>query len=99
MVASSNYRDGQTGGRGYIGLVAMIFGNWRPGGLLAGAGLFGLTQPLGLRPGGGSGRARPLAGAVLALAAAFFQFRRGRGRTSAAVMAGIGILLGVTYFL
>ena len=37
MVASSNYRDGQTGGRGYIGLAAMIFGNWRPGGLLAGS--------------------------------------------------------------
>ena len=36
MVAASNYRDGQTGGRGYIGLAAMIFGNWRPGGLLAG---------------------------------------------------------------
>ncbi|MFC6342132.1 ABC transporter permease, partial [Nocardioides hankookensis] len=34
MVAASNYRDGQTGGRGYIGLAAMIFGNWRPGGLL-----------------------------------------------------------------
>ena len=38
MVASSNYRDGQTGGRGYIGLAAMIFGNWRPSGLLAGSG-------------------------------------------------------------
>ena len=37
------YRDGQTGGRGYIGLAAMIFGNWRPGGLLAGSGLFGYT--------------------------------------------------------
>ena len=32
MVASSDYRDGQTGNRGYIGLAAMIFGNWRPGG-------------------------------------------------------------------
>ena len=46
LVASSIYRDGQTGGRGYIGLAAMIFGNWRPGGLLAGAGLFGYTDAL-----------------------------------------------------
>lgn len=40
------YHDGQTGGRGYIGLAAMIFGNWRPGGLLAGASLFGYTDAL-----------------------------------------------------
>jgi simple sugar transport system permease protein len=40
------YRENQTGGRGYIGLAAMIFGNWRPGGLLAGASLFGYTDGL-----------------------------------------------------
>ena len=34
MVASSGYSNGQTLGLGYIGLAAMIFGNWRPGGLL-----------------------------------------------------------------
>ena len=51
MVASSIYREGQTGGRGYIGLAAMIFGNWRPGGLAAGALLFGYTDALQLRRG------------------------------------------------
>lgn len=49
MVASSNYQEAQTGGRGYIGLAAMIFGNWRPGGLAMGAGLFGYTDALQLR--------------------------------------------------
>ncbi len=49
IVAASNYRDGQTAGRGFIGLAAMIFGNWRPGGLAAGAGLFGYTDGLQLR--------------------------------------------------
>jgi simple sugar transport system permease protein len=43
------YREGQTGGRGYIGLAALIFGNWRPGGLAAGAGLFGFADGLQLR--------------------------------------------------
>ena len=54
MVAGNGYREGQTGGRGFIGLAAMIFGNWRPGGLAAGAGLFGYTDALQLRRGGES---------------------------------------------
>jgi simple sugar transport system permease protein len=52
-VSASIYREGQTGGRGYIGLATMIFGNWRPGGLAAGAGLFGFTDALQQRPRGG----------------------------------------------
>jgi simple sugar transport system permease protein len=43
------YREGQTNGRGFIGLAALIFGNWRPGGLAAGAGLFGFSDALQLR--------------------------------------------------
>jgi ABC-type uncharacterized transport system permease subunit len=98
MVASSNYREGQTGGRGYIGLAAMIFGNWRPGGLLAGSGLFGYTQTLGLRQGGDSVHALLLALAIIALAAAVWQARQGDQR--AAVITGVAaILIGVVYFL
>ncbi|MFE2882604.1 MULTISPECIES: ABC transporter permease [unclassified Streptomyces] len=51
IVASNVYLDGQTGGRGYIGLASMIFGNWMPGGLALGAGLFGYTDSLNLRGG------------------------------------------------
>src|SRR3954454_9880428 len=54
IVAGNGYREGQTAGRGYIGLAAMIFGNRRPGGLAAGAGLFGYTDALQLRSGGES---------------------------------------------
>ncbi len=43
------YREGQVGGRGFIGLAAVIFGNWRPGGLAAGAGLVGFADALQLR--------------------------------------------------
>ena len=43
------YREGQTGGRGFIGLASMIMGNWRPGGAAAAGGLFGYTFALELR--------------------------------------------------
>ncbi|MEU6284856.1 ABC transporter permease [Streptomyces sp. NPDC047028] len=52
LVTSHIYLENQTGGRGYIGLAAMIFGNWRPGGLAMGAGLFGYSDALQLRNGG-----------------------------------------------
>ncbi len=43
---ANRFQTAQTGGRGYIGLAAMIFGNWRPGGLIAGAGLFGFMDSM-----------------------------------------------------
>ncbi|MEY2814135.1 MAG: hypothetical protein RL579_1040 [Actinomycetota bacterium] len=49
IVAANHYQENQTGGRGYIGLAALIFGNWRPGGLMTGAGLFGFADALQLR--------------------------------------------------
>ncbi|MFT4299644.1 MAG: ABC transporter permease [Aeromicrobium sp.] len=48
MVASSSFTVGQTGGRGYIGLASMIFGNWRPGGVLTGSLMFGYTDGIAL---------------------------------------------------
>jgi simple sugar transport system permease protein len=98
MVASSNYRDGQTSGRGYIGLAAMIFGNWRPGGMLAGSGLFGYTQTLGLRQGGDSVHALLLALAVLALAFAVWQLRSHRP-VAALVSLVVAVLVGALYLL
>ncbi|MEX0698569.1 MAG: ABC transporter permease, partial [Acidimicrobiia bacterium] len=46
---SGIYLEGQTTGRGFIGLAALIFGNWRPIGVLGGALLFGYPFGIGLR--------------------------------------------------
>ncbi len=98
LVASSTFRDGQTGGRGYIGLASMIFGNWRPGGLLTGAGLFGYTDTLRLRSGGESVHALLLLVAVVLLAVAIWQWRRGE-RVVALVSLLIAVAAGVWFAL
>jgi len=48
IVSFSYYRQGQTAGRGYIGIATMIIGNWRPVGVLGGALLFGFFEALQL---------------------------------------------------
>lgn len=78
IVASDIYREGQTGGRGFIGLAAMIFGNWRPGGLATGALLFGYTDASQLRRGSESIHALLLLVAVLLIAVALWQVLRRR---------------------
>ncbi|NKQ25019.1 ABC transporter permease [Streptomyces galbus] len=77
IVASNVYLDGQTAGRGYIGLAAMIFGNWMPGGLALGAGLFGYTDSLNLRGGATNVHALILLlGMLLVVGAAYLLWRR-----------------------
>ncbi len=97
MVASSIYRESQTAGRGYIGLATMIFGNWRPGGLAAGAVLFGYTDALQLRRGSESVHALLLLIAVVLLAVGVFQFVRG-GRIAGLVSIALAALVALWYF-
>ena len=86
------YLEGQTGGRGYIGLAAMIFGNWRPGGLLMGALTFGYTDSLRLR------NAEAVHGLLLLLAIgllayAAYRVASGGARTALGVAVVGGLLL------
>jgi general nucleoside transport system permease protein len=49
VLFANRYQEGQTGGRGYLGLATLIVGNWRPAGVALGAGLFGYFQGMVLR--------------------------------------------------
>ncbi|WFB09031.1 ABC transporter permease [Streptomyces sp. LX-29] len=98
LVRSHIYNEGQTGGRGYIGLAAMLFGNWRPGGLAMGAGLFGYSDALQLRNGGPTVHALLLiAGIALLLFAAWKVYRK--ALVAAAINAVAGAVLLVWYLL
>jgi simple sugar transport system permease protein len=94
MVASSNYQEGQVNGRGYIGLAAMIFGNWRPGMVAGGAGLFGFTDALQLRGGADAVHAMLLLMGIALLALAAWHGYRRRIMTSViSAVVGAGLLV------
>ena len=97
LVAANVYRDGQTGGRGYIGLAAMIFGNWRPGGLMAGAGLFGYTDAIQLRGGGTTVHALLLLLAVVLLAIGIWQIVRNKRMVQGTLAIVTAVLTGLWY--
>ncbi|WP_330288199.1 ABC transporter permease [Streptomyces sp. NBC_00576] len=96
IVASNVYLDGQTAGRGYIGLAAMIFGNWMPGGLALGAGLFGYTDSLNLRGGTTNVHALILLLAILLVVGAAYLVWKKR-YVPAVVTAAISALMFVWY--
>ncbi|MFD9509840.1 ABC transporter permease [Streptomyces mirabilis] len=96
IVASNVYLDGQTAGRGYIGLAAMIFGNWMPGGLALGAGLFGYTDSLNLRGGGTNVHALILLLAILLVFAVAYLVWKKRV-VPAVITAAVSALMFVWY--
>jgi simple sugar transport system permease protein len=99
LVASSGFVTGQTGGRGYIGLAAMIFGNWRPGGILGGAFLFGYTDSLPLaRNSEQTVRALLLLVAIGLFALAAWRLRK-KKRVPAVVLAVFGVVFLVVFLV
>ncbi|KQT94190.1 ABC transporter permease [Marmoricola sp. Leaf446] len=96
MVSSSGFQVGMSSGIGYIGLAAMIFGNWRPTGLLVGALLFGYTQALPFRDGPETVHALLLLVGVLLVVVAVVQVVRRKGRT--AVWLGVFAVAFLAWF-
>ncbi|MFD7260923.1 ABC transporter permease [Streptomyces sp. NPDC059874] len=96
IVSTGIYQEGQTGGRGYIGLAAMIFGNWMPGGMALGAGLFGFTDSLKLRGGAENVLAMLLLIAILLVLFAAWQLYK-KQHVKAAVSGVFAALLFLLY--
>ncbi|MTD14246.1 ABC transporter permease [Nakamurella sp. YIM 132087] len=98
LVVGLNFQNGQTAGRGYIGLASVIFGNWRPGGMAAGALLFGYTDGVQLFDSTGLAMRAFLLLVVLALA--FYAVLQFRARnTAVAVVTTVIAVLALVWFL
>ena len=88
------FREGQTNGRGFIGLAALIFGNWRPGGLAAGASLFGYSDALQLRSRTAVVALLLLVAVLLAFVAVWQAFQRRLVRAVIAAVVAAAALVG-----
>src|SRR6195952_3082774 len=88
------YRENQTGGRGFIGLAALIFGNWRPGGLAAGAALFGFSDALQLRSRTAVVALLLLVAILLAVVAVWQAVRRCLVRAGVGAVVSVAALVG-----
>jgi len=98
LVIGLKFQDGQTGGRGFIGLAAMIFGNWRPGGMAAGAMLFGYTDGVQLYDSTGTAiHALLLVISLVLVLVAVLQFRAKHTGVAVAALI-IAVLLAWWYF-
>ncbi len=75
VISAGRYSQGQTVGKGFLGLATLVVGNWRPVGVAIGASIFGffdgITQRLGPEE---LVLALLLAAALLLLAGAVFAF-------------------------
>jgi ABC-type uncharacterized transport system permease subunit len=95
---SGIYLEGQTTGRGFIGLAALIFGNWRPWGVLGGALLFGYPFGIGLRDLSGAASHSLILVNAIGLAAVAI-WAGSRGKRSDAILAGALSLGAAVWYL
>ena len=89
------YRETQTGGRGFIGLAAVVFGNWNPAGAAVGSLLFGFTDALNLRE-ADAVHALLLAGAIALAALAVLALREANHRR--AMMMGVAAVIAYIWW-
>ena len=89
---SGLFQGGNSAGRGFIGLAALIFGNWRPGGVLLGSLLFGYVFGLDLRDLDGTASHAVLLVNTIALVGVAAWALRGNRRADAALAVILGAL-------
>lgn len=94
VMDSLKYQQGMTSNRGFLGIAAMIFGNWMPGLLTVGALLFSFSQSVGFQLGFESRALIGTVGLAFALSALWSLSRR---KVVGGVATGL-VAAGVLWF-
>jgi general nucleoside transport system permease protein len=92
VLDSLKYQQGMTANRGFLGLAAMIFGNWMPGLLSVGALLFSFSQSVGFQLGFESRALIGTVGLALVLGAMWAATQRKIVSALGTLLVGGGVL-------
>ncbi len=93
------YREGQTNGRGFIGLAALIFGNWRPAGILGGSLVFAYPDGISLRDLDGTASHALLLVVAIVLAGVLLVSVMRTKRTDAMIAGVLAVLVAFWYLV
>ncbi len=99
VLFANRYQEQQVAGRGFLGLATLIFGNWRPAGIAAGAGLFGYAQGITLRTSPEQVVRALLLAAAIGLGMSAVWMLLSRNFTGMGIAALIGIALFWAWFV
>jgi ABC-type uncharacterized transport system permease subunit len=96
IVLTGIYKEGQTVGKGFIGLATMLFGNYNPVGTAGGSLLFGFAETLRLRDEAAPHGLILSVAIVLGLAMAYFLYKKSWKKAGA--LGLIFFLVALTYW-
>lgn len=97
FAGANQYQQGQTAGRGFLGLASLVFGNWMPAGVAAGAAVFGYAQGVAISLDSGISVRGLILGAGIALALLAVRAGLKRSFREAGIETAIAALAFVAY--
>lgn len=99
FAGANQYQENQVAGRGFLGLASLVFGNWMPSGVLAGAAVFGYAQGVAISLDSGISVRGLILGAAIALTLLGIRAIIRREYTEAAIEWSIAVLAYLAYGL